>query len=140
MKIDDVNAFKGAVKDAVASWGNKKIEELFKGRPIEQFAKKGLRNIIAREDEKINRYVDNAFLFLADETGAVDSDTVIDDVCAMFVNMKETTYPVGPVNLKVGNGEVAVNLPHNFLLDMMTGGMGVIKFTKEDFLELKNYF
>lgn len=140
MKIDDVNAFKGAVKDAVVSWGNKKIEELFKGRPIEQFAKKGLRNIIAREDEKINRYVDNAFLFLADETGAVDSDTVIDDVCAMFVNMKETTYPMGPVNLKVGGGEVAVNLPHNFLLDMMTGGMGVIKFTKEDFLELKNYF
>ena len=100
MKIDDVNAFKGAVKDAVVSWGNKKIEELFKGKPIEQFAKKGLRNIIAREDEKINGYVDNAFLFLADETGAVDSDTVIDDLCAMFVNMKETTYPVGPVDLK----------------------------------------
>ena len=140
MKIDDVNAFKGAVKDAVVSWGNKKIEELFKGKPIEQFAKKALKNFITREDEKINRYVDNAFLFLADETGTIDSDTAIDDICSMFLEMKESNYQLGPVDLKVGNGQVAVNLPHNFLLDMLTGGMGVVKFTKEDFLELKNYF
>lgn len=91
MKIDDVNAFKGAVKDAVVSWGNKKIEELFKGKPIEQFTKKALKNFITREDEKINGYVDNAFLFLADETGAVDSDTVIDDLLFLFLFLHQTT-------------------------------------------------
>lgn len=140
MKIDDVNAFKGAVKDAFRGWGEKKIDELFKGKPVGHFMKKGLNNFIAREDVKINSYIDNAFLFLADETGTIDSDMAIDDICSMFLEMKESNYQLGPVDLRVGNGQVAVNLPHNFLLDMLTGGMGVIKFTKEDFLELKNYF
>lgn len=140
MRIDDVNAFKGAVKDAVMSWANAKVDELFKGKPVGHFVKKAVGNYIAREDAKINSYIDNAFLFLADENGVIDSDTVIDDVCGVFTDMKDKTYPCGPVDIKVGNGELAVLLPHNFLLDMFTGGMGVIKFTKEDFLELKNYF
>lgn len=52
----------------------------------------------------------------------------------------EEELPVGPVTAVIGAGEVALELPHNFLLDMLTGGMGTIRFTKEDFLELKNYF
>ena len=140
MKIDDVNTFKGAVKKALCSWGEKKIDELFKGKPVGHFMKKGLNNFIAREEEKINSYIDNAFLFLADETGAIDSDTAIDDICSVMLETKECNYPMGPVDVKVGDGQVTVNLPHNFLLDMLTGGMSVIKFNKGDFLELKNYF
>ena len=49
MKIDDVNAFKGAVKDAFRGWGEKKIDELFDLRPkaIEERLK--LRNPIYEE-------------------------------------------------------------------------------------------
>lgn len=141
MKINDVNALKGAVKDAALSWGNKKIDELFKNKTaVAVMAKRGLSNVVANYDEKINRYVDNAFMFLADEQGSIDSDSMVDMMCDLLTQMKEAEYPMGPVTAKVGAGQVAFELPHNFLLDMLTGGMGVIKFTKEDFLELKNYF
>ena len=141
MKIKDVNALKGAVKDAALSWGNKKIDELFKNKTaVAVMAKRGLRNFVANYGERINGYVDNAFMFLADEQGNIDSDTMVEMMCDLLTEMKETECPMGPVTAKVGAGQVAVELPHNFLLDMLTGGMGVIKFTKEDFLELKNYF
>lgn len=141
MKTTDVNALKGVVKKAVLSWGNSKIDELFAGREKAGFfAKKALGNYIAREDEKINSWIDNAFLFIADERGNVDSDEVVDTLCEMLGEMKESSYPIGPVTLAVGNGEIGIKLPNSFLLDMFMGNRSVIKFTKEDFLELKNYF
>lgn len=141
MKINDVNALKGSVKDAAMSWGCKKIDELLKNRDTARmFAKRALGNFIARQDEKINSYVDNAFLLLADEAGSIDSDSAIDMFCGLLEEMKQQSYPLGPMVAKVGAGEVAFELPHNFLLDMFTGNMGVIKLTKDDFLELKNYF
>lgn len=141
MKIKDVNALKGAVKDAVLSWGGKKIDELFKNRTaVAVMAKRGLGNYVANYDERINKYVDSAFLFLADEQGNIDSDCVVDMLCDLLEQMEQKNYPIGPIEAKIGAGEVAVELPHNFLLDMLTGGMSVIKFRKEDFLELKNYF
>lgn len=141
MKIKDVNALKGAVKDAVLSWGCKKIDELFKNRAaVAVMAKRGLGNVVAVNDERINGYVDKAFLFLADEQGNIDSDSVVDMLCDLLEQMEQKNYPIGPITAKVGSGEVSVELPHNFLLDMLTGGMGIIKFTKDDFLELKNHF
>lgn len=141
MKIADVNALKGAVKAAVQSWGNSKIDELFAGREKAGFfAKKALNNYIAREDERINSWIDNAFLFIADKEGNVDSDEVVNTLCDMLGEMKECTYPMGPVDVSVGKGEVGIKLPNNFLLDMFIGNRSVIKFTKEDFLELKNHF
>lgn len=141
MTISDVNVLKGAVKDAVLSWGGKKIDELFKNRAaVAVMAKRGLYNVVAGNDAKINAYVDRAFLFLADERGSIDSDGVVDMVCDLLAQMEKKSYPMGPVTAVIGAGEVALELPHSFLLDMLTGGMGVIRLNKDDFLELKNYF
>ena len=46
-------------------------------------------------------------------------------------------YQLGMVKLKVGKGQVIVDMPHNSLLDMFVGGVGSIKFTSEDLGELK---
>lgn len=141
MKIDDVNVLKGSVKDAIVSWGNKKIDELFRNRAtVAVLAKRGLNNFVALHDEKFNTYIDNAFMFLADENGNVDSDNMVDMLCELLTQMEQRSYTMGPMTAKIGAGVVAFELPHNFLLDMFTGNMGVIKLTKEDFLELKNYF
>lgn len=140
MKEADVYTFKGTVKTAIQSWGNGKIDELFAGREKAGFfAKKALNNYIAREDERINKWIDNAFLFIADEKGNIDSDEVVETLCNLLGEMKENTYPIGPVDVTVGKGEIGIKLPNNFLLDMLLGNKSVIKFTKEDFLELKNY-
>lgn len=140
MKIEDVNQFKGEVKSAFQQWGESKIDELFPERAAARtFMKNGLNNMLNRFDGKINGYVDMFFLFVADESGTVDSDTMIDSLAGLFKEMKERKYPVGMVDVTVGNGQLVIDLPHNLFLEMLVGDLGKVKFTTEDIKDFKNY-
>lgn len=139
MKIEDVNQFKGEVKTAFQSWGNSKIDELFSNKAAARtFMKNGLNNMMNRFDGKINSYIDYLFMFVADENGVVDSDTMIDTMASLFKEMQPRKYPLGMVDVSVGNGELVVELPHNLFLEMLVGDLGKVKFTTEDISEFKN--
>lgn len=139
MKIEDVNKFKGTIKNALQDWGNAKIDEMLpKKAAPKAFLKNGLNNMLARCDANINKWVDNIFLFVADENGVIDSDTMIDTLADIFKEMPKKEYNFGALGVVAGGGEVVVSFPHNFLVDMLVGDMGSVKITTEDILEIKN--
>lgn len=137
MRIEDVNRFNGELKTAFQSWGEAKIDELFPNSAMGRtFAKNGLNNAMNRYDVKLNEGIENLFMFVSKD-GVVDTDTMIDGMAQMFKEMKPSEYDMGGFHLSVGNGELAVDLPRNILLDMLVG-TSRLRFTSEDILEFKN--
>lgn len=140
MKADDVNKFKGQLKTALSDWADNKIEELLPARPTARtFIKRAVNNLLTKEDAKINGWVDTAFLFIADEKGVVDSDTLVDTAADLFKEMEKKEYAVMGMTFTIGKGELIVNLPTNVLLDMLVGNLSSVTFTTDDLLEFKNY-
>lgn len=141
MKLQDVNLLKGKVKTALYDWGSKKVDELFPNKAhTRHFLKNGFRNLLAKEDARLNGWIDNLYLFVADERGEIDSDVMIDSFAGIFDEMKRKRYDLGLVEAVVGGGEVVIELPSNVLMDLFCGDAGKITFTKEDLLELKDFF
>lgn len=137
MRIEDVNRFKGEIKTAFQSWGEAKIDELFPNSAMGRtFAKNGLNNAMNRYDVKLNEGIENLFMFVSKD-GVVDTDTMIDGMAQMFKEMKPSEYDMGGFHLSVGNGELAIDLPRNILLDMLVG-TSRLRFTSEDIIEFKN--
>lgn len=139
MKIDDVNQFKGELKGSMQSWAENKVDELFASRPQSRvFMKNAINNVMTRFDDKLNKYIDMMFLFVADKQGVVDSDVMIDTLCNLFKEMEERKYPMGMVDVTIGKGQLVIDLPHNLFLEMLVGDLGKVKFTTEDIKEFKN--
>lgn len=137
MKIDDINRFKGELKSAIQSWGNGKINELFPNPVARTFAKNGLNNALTRYDEKMNNGIDFLWMFIANEEGVVDSDSMVDSINSMLKEMELKQYNLGGFILSVGKGEIAVEMPNNIFMDMLVG-CGKVRFTSADIDELKN--
>lgn len=140
MKKEDLNMFKGEIKDAIQQWGEGKIDTLFPQKAAtKSFFKNAFNNLLSREDSRINKWLDTAFLFIADKNGTIDSDVMIDTVDSLFKEMDSKEYDFGMVHVVVGKGEVIIGFPRNILFDMLVGNMGSVKFTSEDIGELKDY-
>lgn len=137
MKATDINQFKGELKTAIQSWGNSKIDELFKNSISRTFAKNGLNNMLNRYDASMNKGIDMLWMFIADENGVVDSDVLVDNVIAMLKEMDLKEYNIMGLNMIVGKGEVAVEMPKNIFFDMLVG-CSKIRFTSNDINEFKN--
>lgn len=137
MKATDINQFKGELKTAIQSWGNSKIDELFKNSISRTFAKNGLNNMLNRYDASMNKGIDMLWMFIADENGVVDSDVLVDNVIAMLKEMDLKEYNIMGLNMIVGKGEVAVEMPNNIFFDMLVG-CSKIRFTSNDINEFKN--
>lgn len=138
MKYEDKSKFIGEVKTAVQEWAEGKIDALFPNKPqARALLKRGLNNWLTREDERVNRMLDTALLFVADERGTIDSDVVVDILGALFKEMDVQRYQLGIVEVMAGKGEVVVSLPQNMYLDMIVGRLGTVRFTVDDLKELK---
>lgn len=140
MKAEDLNKFKGEIKTAMQQWGEAKIDEIFPGKAMaKQFLKNGLHNTLRRYDEQMNRYLDQFFLFVADDKGTIDSDAMVDTVAGIFSEIDPVQqYHLGLVDVTVGKGELGIHLPDNMFLNMLVGNKGVVKFTADDILDFKN--
>ena len=140
MKIDDVNLFKGKIKTGIQEWGNNMIDDMFKGKATtKQFAKNGLNNLLSRNDDKINGWVDKLFLFVADDSGTIDSDVMVDTFVGILCEMEKKEYDLGVMMSSIGNGEVAITFPRNLLTDMFIGDKNKVVFTREDLTKLKDF-
>lgn len=141
MKTEDISKFKGQLKSALQQWGNNKIDEVFPNKPqIKAFAKNGLNNIMARCDEKLNKWIDTFMVFAASENGTIDTDQVVDMAAEMFKELEPHVYQLEFMDIEIGRGEVAFHLPQNMLFDLLLGKSGTIKLTTDDLLELKEMF
>lgn len=138
MKYEDKSKFIGEVKTAVQEWAEGKVDALFPNKPqARALLKRGLNNWLTREDERVNRMLDTALLFVADERGTIDSDAVVDMVADLLTEMEVQRYQMGIVEVMAGKGEVVVSLPQNVYLDMIVGRLGTVRLTVDDLMELK---
>ena len=137
MKATDINQFKGELKTAIQSWGNSKIDELFKNPPPRTFAKNGLNKILNRYDASMNKGIDMLWMLIANEDGVVDSDVLVDNAIAMLKEMDLKEYNIMGLNMTIGKGEVAIEMPKNIFFDMLVG-CSKIRFTSNDINEFKN--
>lgn len=140
MKAEDLTKFKGEIKSAMQDWGESKIDELFPGKAsAKQFMKNGLHNMLNRYDQQMNQYLDQLFLFVADERGVIDSDVMVDTIAGIFSEIDPIQqYNLGFVDVTIGKGELGIHLPDNMFLNMLVGQRGAIKFTTNDILDFKN--
>lgn len=140
MKVEDVNRLKGSVKSAVQDWVNAKIEEVVPNKAAMRYvAKNYVSNVLNRMDSKLNVWIENIYLAVADEKGVIDTDTAIDMAIGIFKEIKPFEYHLGGGFLiEVGRGEIALNMPRNAIMDALVGDFGRLRFTSEDFEEFKN--
>lgn len=141
MRTDDINKFKGEMKSALQQWGNSKIDEIFPDKPqIKAMAKNGLNNIIARSDERLNKWIDTFMLFAGKENGIIDTDAIVDIATEMFKELEPNRYQFKFMDIEVGKGQVVFYLPQNMLFDLLLGKSGTFRMTVDDILEIKKYF
>ena len=141
MRTTDVNAFTGELKNAVNDWLSHKVDEMFPNKSkVRAVAKNAINNGMSRIDDKINGYVDTLFLLFGDESGTIDSDTLVDGVVSLLEEMKPTDFDLWALRATVGNGEIALRFPHSAFVGMITDGLEGYRFTSSDIKDLKNYF
>lgn len=129
------------VIDSLKVWADQRIDKLVfdnpKLKPMSVYIKRGINNLIAREDVKFADYIDNAMLFIADENGNYDTKMLFDDCMKMFKDMDEMPFSIGGIKGSVGKGIIRIPVPENMFTSMVFGNMGAIKITDADFIELK---
>lgn len=141
MKITDVNAFKGQLKNVMLDWAGGLVDQMLPNKVAARtLFKNAIGNVLARADEKVNQLVDTAFIMFGDVDGAIDTDSTIDLLCDMLKEMKPTDYSLGMLDVTVGGGEIKVKFPHNIFSDLIVGDLGGARITSADIKELKNYF
>lgn len=123
-------------------WFNNRVNEMVKDNPAltvpAVYIKRGCHNIINKYEGKISEGVDNVALFLADENGDINPNTLFTDAMEMFNSMEETAFDMGFVKGVMGKGKVAITLPDNILMNLIFGNKKTITFSGEDFMELKS--
>ena len=140
MNTNDISRVKGQIKSAIQQWGNSKIDEIFPGKPqMKAFAKNGLNNILAKNDDRLNKWMDTFMLFAGSEDGSIDMDHVVDMSVEMFKELEPHKYQFEFMDVEIGRGEVVLYLPDNMFFNLILGKSGKIRMTAEDILEIKNF-
>ena len=142
--ISELGKLKNDLLVNMEEWAIYKIDALVKCKPnlkmVSTYLKRGVRNWIAREDCRIDKMVDNAALFIADENGNINTDVIINDFLEMFKVMDVQKANMGIFDIEYGKGEIKINIPRNPIIDIFMGDLGQIKITCEDILEIKDLF
>lgn len=142
MRTTDLYTLTGKTKQALQSWANKQIDVLLTGdkAAASTFAKNAVNNLLHRYDEAINRAIDSAFIFVADESGAVDTDVLIDRLADLFNEMEIVEADVVGFHIKAGKGRAEVLLPRNPILQIIAGNVEGFALTAEDIRNFKSLF
>lgn len=138
----NIAALKEKVMHSLDIWLYKRIDDMAKGNSTllipAVYMKRGCHNIINKHKEDICNSIDKAALFIADEDGNINADTLFTDAMALFKEIEETDFDIGLMRGTIGRGELSVVLPDNILLNIIFGNKRTVTFNENDFIELKN--
>ena len=140
---EELCKFKGDVKTAIYMWCTSMIDQLFAGKaglePVAYYAKNGIANAIDRYDERLNRYIDYAVMFMADKDGKIDTDKLIGDLVEIYKSTEKRTEDVLGMKLEYGAGEIVIYPPDNPFVNILFPWQSV-KITAEDILKIRSFF
>lgn len=123
-------------------WADARISDMVKENPAlaipSVYMKRAAHNVIAKNKESWGKSIDNATLFIADEDGNIDADTIFSDLMQMLENISNYEFDLGFIKGRINDGAVSIDLPDNIITTILFGSKKSISFTKSDFEELKS--
>lgn len=138
----NVTELKEKLLTSLDLWADARISDMVKGNPVlaipSVYMKRASHNIIAKNKDSWGKSIDNATLFIADENGNIDADTVFTDLMQMLESISNYEFDLGFVKGRIDGGILTIDLPDNIITTILFGSKKSISFTKTDFEELKS--
>lgn len=137
----NISELKEKLLQSIELWADSRIDDMVQGNPKlavpSVYMKRAAHNIIAKNKEMLSRNIDNVALFIADEEGNMNVETVFNDMVQIFKSLEPMPYDLGVFGGTVGNGALTIDLPDNIVTSILFGSKKSIQFTTDDFAELK---
>ena len=138
----NVTELKEKLLASIDLWADARISDMVKENPAlaipSVYMKRASHNIIAKHKDSLGKSIDNATLFIEDEYGNIDADTLFSDLMQMFENISNYEFDFGFVKGRIDSGTLSIDLPDNIITTILFGSKKSISFTKNDFEELKS--
>ena len=138
----NVTELKEKLLTSLDLWANARISDMVKENPAlaipSVYMKRASHNIIAKHKDSWGKSIDNATLFIADEDGNIDADTIFSDLMQMLENISNYEFDLGFIKGRIGGGVLSIDLPDNIITTILFGSKKSISFTKDDFEELRS--
>ena len=138
----NVTELKEKLLTSLDLWADARISEMVKENPAlaipSVYIKRASHNIIAKNKDSWCKSIDNATLFIADENGNIDADTIFEDIMQMLESISNYEFDLGFVKGRIDGGTLSIDLPDNIITTILFGSKKSISFTKNDFKELKS--
>lgn len=138
----NITELKEKLLESVDVWADARIDDMVKANPMiaipSVYMKRAAHNIISKNKDKWDKSIDNATLFIADENGNIDADTIFTDAMQMLKVVENYHFDFGIIHGHIDNGTISIDLPDNPFIAILFGSKRSINFTEEDFVELKD--
>ena len=138
----NVTELKEKLLTSLDLWADARISDMVKENPAlaipSVYMKRASHNIIAKHKDSWGKSIDNATLFIADEDGNIDADTIFSDLMQMLENISNYEFDLGFIKGRIDGGALAIDLPDNIITTILFGSKKSISFTKADFEELRS--
>ena len=138
----NITELKEKLLESVDVWADARIDDMVKASPMlaipSVYMKRAAHNIISKNKDKWDKSIDNATLFIADENGEIDADTIFSDMMQMLKSVNDYHFDFGIIHGHIDNGAISIELPDNIATAIFFGSKRSINFTEEDFVELKD--
>ena len=138
----NVTELKEKLLTSLDLWADARISDMVKENPAlaipSVYMKRASHNIIAKHKDSWGKSIDNATLFIADEDGNIDADTIFTDLMQMLESISNYEFDLGFVKGRIDGGTLSIDLPDNIITTILFGSKKSISFTKTDFDELRS--
>lgn len=138
----NITELKEKLLESVDVWADARIDDMVKANPMlaipSVYMKRAAHNIISKNKDKWDKSIDNATLFIADENGNIDADTIFSDLIQMLENISNYEFDLGFIKGRIDGGALIIDLPDNIITTILFGSKKSISFTKDDFEELRS--
>ena len=138
----NITELKEKLLTSVDLWADARISDMVKENPAlaipSVYMKRAAHNIIAKNKDSWGKSIDNATLFIADEDGNIDADTIFSDLMQMLENISNYEFDFGLIKGRIDSGALVIDLPDNIITTIFFGSKKSISFTKDDFEELRS--
>lgn len=138
----NVTELKEKLLTSLDLWADARIDDMVKTNQMlaipSVYMKRAAHNIIAKHKDSWGKSIDNATLFIADEDGNIDTDTIFSDLMQMLENISNYEFDLGFIKGRIDGGVLSIDLPDNIITTILFGSKKSISFTKDDFEELRS--
>lgn len=138
----NVTELKEKLLTSLDLWADARISDMVRENPAlaipSVYMKRASHNIIAKHKDSWGKSIENATLFIADENGNIDADTIFSDLIQMLENISNYEFDLGFIKGRIDGGVLSIDLPDNIITTILFGSKKSISFTKDDFDELKS--